>query len=331
MPRRNRIKAFIAALLLTSTLCAQERLRLMSYNVENLFDCVDDPLTQDEAFLPEATRHWTPYRYWNKLHAIARAITAAGEDRAPDLVALCEVENDSVIHDLTRRSPLRTARYDYLVTSSADPRGIDVALLYKPTTFKPFAHQALRLPQDRLPEGQHVRDMLLVSGLLHTGDTLHLFVLHLPSRLNGKQSERLRRSVVQHLCEAIDSLHDMHPRPYIVAMGDYNDTPHSKSLRPLIEQQRMVCITEHLEGSYRYQGRWEQIDHIYLSPALLTPTDSTSLHLAPQGASNFAPEFLTEPEPLYGGRRPLRTYNGMRYQGGTSDHLPVCFDLLFRW
>ena len=124
--------------LLALALCAQERVRLVSYNVENLFDCVDETLTNDNEFLPEATRHWTPYRYWQKLHALSRVIASIGGDRAPDLVALCEVENDSVMRDLTRRSSLRTAKYDYLMTSSADPRGVDVALMYKPTTFRPL-------------------------------------------------------------------------------------------------------------------------------------------------------------------------------------------------
>ena len=329
--RRKRSKALLAALLCTLTLCAQERIRFMSYNVENLFDCMDDLQCQDEAFLPEATRHWTPYRYWNKLHAIARAITAVGEDRAPDFVALCEVENDSVMHDLTRRSSLRTVRYAYRMTASTDPRGMDVALMYKPTTFKPLAHRALRLPEEQVPEGQHVRDVLHVSGVLHTGDTLDLFVCHLPSRLNGKQAEELRQSVVQQLCEAIDSLASLRNQPHIVVMGDFNDTPQSRALRPLMEQRPLVCLTEKLRGSYRHKGKWEQIDHIYLSLTLLTPPDSTALHLATRGAWNFAPDFLTEPEPLYGGRRPHRTYHGMRYEGGTSDHLPVCFDLEFEW
>ena len=328
--RRQRPRATIAAMLLTLTLCAQERIRFVSYNVENLFDCVDDTLTNDDEFLPQATRHWTPYRYWDKLQAISRTITTIGDDRAPDFVALCEVENDSVMHDLTRRSTLRTVRYSYLMTSSKDPRGIDVALMYKPTTFRPFAHKALSLSQTSSPQGQHTRDVLLVSGQLHTGDTLDIFVCHLPSRLNGKQSARRRTSIVEHIYHAIDSLNDVRHTPRIVVMGDFNDTPQSEALQALSEKAGMTCITENLSGSYRYKGKWEQIDHIYLSPTLLH-TDTTALHLAPQRAWNFAPDFLTEPEPLYGGYRPHRTYNGMRYQGGTSDHLPVCFDLWFRW
>lgn len=301
-------------------------MRFVGYNVENLFDCVDDTLTHDNEFLPGAIRHWTPYRYWSKLHAVSRVIASIGGDRAPDFVALCEVENDSVMHDLTRRSPLRTVGYDYLMTSSADPRGIDVALMYKPTTFRPFAHRDLCLSLGR------TRDVLLVSGQLYTGDTLDIFVCHLPSRLNGRKSAQLRSHVVESICQVIDSVCLARTTPRIVVMGDFNDTPQSKALLPLVERLGMICITEGLGGSYRYKGKWEQIDHVYLSPALLCRgADSTALHLSPHGAWNFESDFLVEPEPLYGGCRPLRTYNGMRYIGGTSDHLPVCFDLWFRW
>lgn len=319
--------------MLTFALCAQERIRCMSYNVENLFDCIDDTLTNDNAFLPEATRHWTPRRYWHKLQAVSRTIAAVGNDRAPDLVALCEIENDSVMHDLTSRALLRNTPYKYLITSSNDPRGIDVALMYKPSTFRPIAQRSLRLSQEQIPKGRHVRDVLLVSGELHRGDTLDLFVCHLPSRLNGKQSAQLRRRVVMHMCQVIDSISRKRTLPHIIVMGDFNDTPHSKALRPLIEKAGLTCITENLKGSYRHKGKWEQIDHIYLSPNLLCHTEGniSTLHLAPQGAWNFAPDFLTEPDSYYGGRRPHRTYNGMRYEGGTSDHLPVCFDLLFKW
>ena len=329
--KSQKLKVLIAVLLCSLTLCAQERIRFVSYNVENLFDCVDDTLTNDDDFLPQATRHWTPHRYWAKLQAISRVIASAGYDRAPDFAALCEVENDSVMHHLTRHSSLRAARYEYRMTSSYDPRGIDVVLMYKPTTFRPFSHRTLQPSEKPTSEQNFARDILLVSGQLHTGDTLDIFVCHLPSRLNGKQSEQLRHSVAKHLCQAIDSVSHERTIPRIIVMGDFNDVPQSKALSPLTEDCNLKCITDNLKGSYRYKGKWEQIDHIYLSPTLLSQTDTTALHLAPHGAWNFAPEYLIEPEPLYGGHRPHRTYNGMRYQGGTSDHLPVCFDLLFRW
>ncbi len=318
------------ALFLPVPLQGQEHLRLMTYNVENLFDCADDSITHDEAFLPTSLRRWTAARYWHKLQAVSRAIAAVGGDRAPDFVALCEVENDSVMHDLTRRSSLRVARYNYLMTSSADPRGIDVALMYKPTTFRPLHHRALRLPQSEMPPGSYVRDVLYVSGQLHMGDTLDLFVCHLPSRLNGRKSLRLRRTVVEYVRQAIDSVCQVRKVPRIVVMGDFNDTPDSESLRPFSDNSGLVCITDNLGGSYRYKGKWEQIDHVYLSPSLVGGAGD-GLRLSPRGAWIADDDLLTEPEPLYGGRRPYRTYNGVRYMGGTSDHLPVCFDLWFRW
>ena len=326
---KSRGVVLLLMLLISITLVAQERIRLVTYNVENLFDCQDDPLTHDEEFLPSALRRWTPYRYWNKLHAVASAIVTIGGDRAPDLVGLCEVENDSVLYDLTRRSALRTVQYDFLITSSSDLRGIDVALLYKPTTYRPFDHWSLRLSTDQVPEENHVRDVLCVSGELVTGDTLDIFVCHLSSRLNGRQSTRLRRSVVSVMRSAIDSLCTVRAVPRIVVMGDFNDTSDSDALFPLICNDGLVCITDGLGGSYRYKGEWEQIDHVYLSPALVDSTQH--LFLAMRGAWVATDKVLIEPEPLYGGCRPKRTYHGMRYQGGISDHLPVCFDLQFTW
>ena len=326
---RSRGISLLLVLLLTTLLMAQERVRFVTYNVENLFDCVDDSLTQDEEFLPTALRRWTPNRYWNKLHAVARTLATIGADRAPDIVALCEVENDSVLRDLTRRSALRSVGYEYLMTTSLDPRGIDVALLYKPTTFRPFTHQSLRLPARQIPEGRTVRDVLCVSGCLVTGDTLDILVCHLPSRLNGRQSARLRHSVSAFMRHAMDSISALRTVPRIVVMGDFNDVPSSRALRPLHVDGGLVCVTEDLGGSYRYKGKWEQIDHIYLSPALVDSTQK--LHVVAPRAWVVNESFLVEPEPLYGGYRPLRTYNGMKYTGGTSDHLPLCIDLQFSW
>ena len=101
----------------------------MFWNVENLFDTKDDPRKNDNEFLPEATRHWNSFRYRDKLKNLAKGIIASGNEYVPDLVGLCEVENDSCLYDLTRRSPLREADYRYIITDSPDQRGIDVAFI----------------------------------------------------------------------------------------------------------------------------------------------------------------------------------------------------------
>ena len=105
---------------------AQHAFRVMEYNVENLFDCRHDSLKQDTEFLPGSVRNWTYRRFQDKVNKIGKVILAAGKEQVPDLVGLCEVENDYCLKSLTRYSPLREVGYKYVMTSSPDVRGIDV-------------------------------------------------------------------------------------------------------------------------------------------------------------------------------------------------------------
>ncbi|MBQ2043585.1 MAG: endonuclease, partial [Bacteroidaceae bacterium] len=194
----------------------------MSWNVENLFDCHDDPLKDDGEFLPESERRWTPARYWRKQDQLARTIAAVEPQNGwPLLVGMMEVENDSVLFDLTRRSPLRRAGYDFLVTQSPDVRGIDVALLYQPKAFRLLAHCSVRVPSAQ--NGfRPTRDILHATGLLPSGDTLHVVAVHLPSRSgNSRQSARHRRLAMSSLCTVLDSLQGKKT----VLMGDFNAEP----------------------------------------------------------------------------------------------------------
>ena len=54
---------------------------------------------------------------------LSKVVAAVGEERLPDLVGLCEVENDSVLFDLTRRFVLRALGYRYVATHSPDCAG----------------------------------------------------------------------------------------------------------------------------------------------------------------------------------------------------------------
>ena len=171
---------------------AQSPFRVMCYNVENLFDTADDPCKEDNEFLPDGNRYWTRGRYYHKLRQIAKTISAAGEWDTPALVGLCEVENDSVLHELTRRSPLRAQEYRYLITQGSDPRGINVALLYQRDRFGYIGHEAIPIRFTRERHKQS-RDILHVWGKIQTGDTLDVFVCHFPSRYGGeKESEQDR-------------------------------------------------------------------------------------------------------------------------------------------
>lgn len=341
---RGRLVAGLFALLVTRmwtvALGAQVpgdtlRFRVMGYNVENLFDCRHDTLREDTEFLPSGLRHWTYARYRKKLDDVARVIVSCGCGwEPPALVALCEVENEAVLRDLTRRSALRAAGYRYVATDSPDRRGIDVALLYLRSRFRLLSARSIRL--DEAPFREHpTRDILHVSGSLPGGDTLDIFVCHFPSRSGGtRKSEPRRLLAARRLAREADSLLALRRCPQLLVMGDFNDTPSDKSLRLLQEGGRLRHLLDPLPdglpgsfrppGSYRYQGRWQLLDHLLVSPSLLAP-DSP---LRVTAAGIHALPFLLTEDGKHGGLQPFRTYYGVKYQGGYSDHLPVWAEFL---
>ena len=297
---------------------------LVELNCENLFDTRHDSLKQDTEYLPEATRHWTGKRYWRKLNHIAQEILSTCDDGIPDLVALCEVENDSVMNDLTRRSLLRGAGYDYVMTQSPDVRGIDVALLYSPLTFRLLEHRGIRV--DPVSGMRPTRDLLYAKGLTVSGDTLHVLVVHAPSRYGGQRHSRpFRQAVANQLLHTVDSIRNHTADANILVAGDFNDGADSPVMKHIL-QHGLHHLTKDakgangVKGTYRYKGRWESIDHVLGSAPVSVKVDSAYIH---------APKFLLEEDALYGGYRPHRTYNGMRYQPAYSDHLPLVVRLKF--
>ncbi len=300
---------------LCCSLASAQRITLVELNCENLFDTRHDEGKQDEEYLPTSVREWTPKRYWRKQNNIAQEILSCSDDGIPDLIALCEVENDSVLRDLTHRSLLRNAGYEYLMTQSPDIRGIDVALLYQPFTFRPVCCDYLSI--EPLPDMRPTRDILYVQGETVGRDTLHIFVVHAPSRYGGERPTRPnRRLIADCLLSAICQLP---ADAKVVVAGDFNDYADSPALQHLYDNG-LHNVTQHArgshgaEGTYRYQGRWQSIDHVLVSSALVSKVQQSFINDSP---------FLLEEDKHYGGRKPFRTYNGYRYQRGFSDHLPL--------
>ena len=229
------------------------------------------------------------------------------------------MENDSCLYDLTRRSPLKEAGYRYVMTDSPDQRGIDVALLYQRGSFKLIQHQAIRIPSKQVKKAP-TRDILHVVGKVVSGDTLDVWVVHYPSRRGGKaKSEPYRLLVAEILKHAVDSVMQVRQNPNVVIMGDFNDGPSSPVMKKLCSDGRLVNLMQgKKEGTYRYRGAWEILDQFLVSENVRTKNAEVLLH-----------PFLLEEDEKYGGNKPFRTYNGMRYQGGFSDHLPIILDLQF--
>lgn len=314
----------------------QERInfKVMCYNVENYFDIVDDSLTSDQEFLPNGLRAWTYPKYQQKQANIAKVITAIGGWDAPALVGLCEVESHKGLVDLTRYSGLKQLKYKFLHHESPDARGVDVALLYQPNQFNPFHDEAIEIHFPTAPNSK-TRDILFASGTVPSGDTLHLFVCHFPSRLGGElESEDKRIYVASVLRTRVDSIFKTNPHSKIVIMGDFNDYPNNKSIfetlaaqapNDTINPNKLYNLMYHLhksgKGTNKHNGEWGALDQIIVSGGLLELNQG--LYTAEKDTHIFDADFLLENDTQFLGKQPFRSYVGMKYHNGFSDHLPI--------
>ena len=299
---------FILLLYTAGKAGAQDYFCVMTYNVENLFDTIHDAGKRDTEFLPDGERKWNRWRMWKKLKDISKVIAAADTVNPCGLVGLCEVENDTVMTYLTQRTPMRTLGYRYVMTDSRDERGIDVALLYYPRRFRLLHHQSIRARTETA-----TRDVLYVCGTMPGGDTLDVYMVHLPSKLGKAAAERNRRQITQDLLAHADSVGNARTDMTILIMGDFNDELKGGQMKPYSEKGFTDLTKGLAPGTYKFQGEWGFLDHILIKTTRQKKTDCEVV-----GRS-----FMLEREKNGGGKRPRRTYLGPHYHGGISDHLPV--------
>jgi len=310
--------------------------RVVFYNVENLFDTIDNADVQDSEFTPEADKKWNDWRYRTKVNRIGQVIVGIGEGQLPALVGLAEVENRGVLQDVVQSRVLERADYDIVHFDSPDRRGIDVALLYRSEVFSVFHSRAipLRLADD--PEFAS-RDLLYVKGVIGGKDTLHVFVNHWPSRYGGKEKSEHKRLAASALLQSVmDSICQSSPSPKILTMGDFNDHPSDSSLRRLEADgcsglHNCMAGKLNYEGSHRYRGEWAYLDQILISRNLLAdPTKVEKRGLRAGQARVYNHPELLEKDDRYPGEMPKRTYFGPTYHDGYSDHLPVYIDVNYK-
>ncbi len=279
--------------------------RIVSYNTENLFDTINDPITNDDDFTPQGSKLWTSFRYWHKLQHISQIIVNTGEWQQPALVGLIEIENDTCLRDLCQRSTLRKFKYKYLHHDSPDPRGIDVALLYDPEQFQLLDKQFI--PIDTL----RTREILYAKGLIFKIDTLHTIVCHAPSQLGGQDAKERRKIVFQKINQLTDSILQKDSTAQIVLMGDFNDSP--RHISPHITSLTNLMLQfNDTQGTYCYQEKWTCLDQFLVSQQLTNRTQ----------AKIFKADWLIKND------KPRRTYQHIFYDhDGYSDHLPIVLDI----
>ena len=209
------------------------------YNLENLFDTLDSPTTNDADFLPGGRLLWNTPKYVSKQANMAKVISLLATELNPDGVAIlgvAEIENRKVLEDLVAQEAIKSRNYQIIHYDSPDERGIDCAFLYQPKYFNPIGSKAypvaLKDPKTGLVD--FTRDILYVSGIFD-GEPLHLMVGHWPSRRGGESGSAWMRAAAASVCRHIaDSLRAIDPNVKIVVMGDLNDDPNNKSVTKVL-------------------------------------------------------------------------------------------------
>lgn len=315
-----------------SPAAAQKKYIAVFYNVENLFDTLDDPETSDEEFTPLNVKHWTRQRFSDKIRMIYKVLITAGEGQFPDIIGFAEVENLWVIEQLITKTPLSRVPYRIIHKESPDPRGIDVALLYRKDRIKPVDYEFIPIAGVGLNDFKS-RDILHFTAEIDN-ERIHFFVNHWPSRSGGYIETKEKRNITARvLRRSLDSLLIKDRNPKILLMGDFNATPNEKCFTSILKAlpypgnndpswliNLSTLWTKRANGTIRNGGQWETFDQMICSHNLLT-NNSLQLNAEQSRICNF--DFLLEPDPTYLGKKPFRTYLGPTYHGGTSDHLPV--------
>ncbi|WP_239540729.1 endonuclease/exonuclease/phosphatase family protein [Spongiivirga citrea] len=307
------------------------------YNVENLFDTINNPNTFDDDRTPEGKDRWTKKNYLDKIDKLSGVISNIGAEiskNAPAIVGLAEIENRQVIEDLIAHPNLSKWDYGIVHFNSRDARGIDVALIYRRNVFNilSFNKHELHIVDSQTNLRQYTRDQLVVTGILE-GDEVSFIVNHWPSRRGGTARSGYKREAAAYLTKRlIDSISNITTKPKILIMGDFNDDPNNKSINKVLRANEKIKPTDSIGlynpmmrmfkkglGTLAYRDNWNLFDQFLVSPQLL---DITNKGFRYWKAGIYNPDYLVAKEGKYKGY-PLRAYSNGVYAGGFSDHFPV--------
>jgi hypothetical protein len=313
-----------------------ERYWVGFYNLENLFDTKNDTLVKDDDRTPKGKYRWTLPRLETKLKNISKVVTQMNlelKDAEWLGLGVCEVENVELLEALTTKNGI-VKNAGIIHFDSPDLRGIDVGFLYNQSLFRPTHFQKHKVPllKDRA-EIIYTRDLLIVSGIALESERIHFIITHWPSRSGGeKRSEWRRKTASYYTRKAIDSIASREPKAKIIVMGDFNDDPVSKSILQLINPKvSNDSLINFSNASYRkgigsiaHRDKWHLFDQIIGTKSLIDQPGLQAL-----GFAVYTSRYLQTSKGRYRGY-PFRTYAGLEYQGGYSDHFPVVLKLIFK-
>jgi len=304
------------------------------WNMENLFDVVDDPVKDDAEFLPDGVKEWTAERLDKKLYNMARLIQSMNNENGPDVLGMCEVENKEVVQQMVDKF-LNNKNYVVVHDDSPDNRGIDVTLIFDDDKFDLISSEGLLI---ELPDKYPTRNILHATLKTNNADTLHLFINHWPSRRGGEnESKKNRIAAASVLRHKADKLFKNNADSRLIIMGDFNDEPGNTSILDTLNAAAFICENgeepndadfanpslfnlahqnyNEGNGSYKYRDDWNMLDQIIISNKMVQDYYCGSFTI-------YQPDFIVTHSGKFAGT-PFPTYGGNRYLGGYSDHFPV--------
>jgi hypothetical protein len=324
---------------------SNDTLYLAFWNLQNLFDAVDDPEKNDESFLPDGDMEWTEDRLDKKMYNLSRIIRMMNEGNGPDILGVCEVENQEVFEMMISKF-LSDLNYKVAYIESPDNRGIDNGLVFKSDKFSLLNMQADTV---HLSDDWPTRLIFGVNLITNDDKELTVFVNHWPSRSGGQEkSEPNRIAAAQTLRSAVDRIFTNDRNANIFIMGDFNDDPVNISLLESLQAHPIKCDSlpsdfemepegelfnlsyqsfEAGEGSYKYKDTWNMLDQIIVSGAVINGNDFNYIC---KSFAVYKPKYIVTQIGKYKGT-PFPTYGGKRYLGGYSDHFPVIAKFIILW
>jgi endonuclease/exonuclease/phosphatase family metal-dependent hydrolase len=335
-------KILLTLLIILSVITANcqpksDTLCLASWNLENLFDTIDDSLINDESFLPTGDMEWTNDRLDKKEYNLSRIIRMMNNGNGPDIMGVCEVENQSVLEEMVEKY-LSDLNYGIAYLESPDNRGIDNGLIFKSDKFTLLNLQADTV---HLSDGWPTRLIFGVNLLAEENKKITVFVNHWPSRSGGQiESEPKRISAATTLRNAVDRIFATDENANIFIIGDFNDDPVNASVLEALNASPIICDSlptnfemnsegelfnlaykafDMGQGSFKYRDTWNMLDQIIVSGSLIT---GNYIHYICNSFEVYKPENIVTKSGQYQGA-PFPTYGGRKYLGGYSDHFPV--------
>lgn len=314
---------------------ARSSMTVAFYNVENLFDYVNDSAADDEEFLPDSPKNWNGEKYQKKINDLAKVVSSLNTRELPAIIGLAEVENEKVLRDLAQSQKLRRGNYELVHYDSKDERGIDVALLYNPDEVQLVDSRPIPVTF-----GQDIddltRDILYARFKADDNNTYHVFVNHWPSRSPNREDSEIKRiAAALVLRKEVDLIFNNDNSARIIILGDFNDEPTNRSLIQILNATNKRKNTYYRdlynlmydphniagEGTITYDGNWQMFDQIIVSYSLFEK--SVNYYLTFEDGKVYKDEQVISADPETGKEVISRTYSGNVYKGGTSDHLPV--------